>query len=367
VSAGQQPVIRDGRFVESVDAHRAVLDALHPGIVVFDQDGRVRMANRKADELFGVAPGELEGNRWDDPRFPVWDEAGEPLPAERLPAVVALRTGRPLEGLTVRSQRPDGTPLWISLSATPLAAQEGAAPYAVVVSMTDITRYKRTEEELARSNSDLGQFASVVAHDLSAPLAVIGGMADLLQRRSGDDLDGASRTMIGRISAAARSGQELIRELLAYAKAGEADLRREPVDLAEAASHTVDLLAGAADRVSIGPLPVVTGDPVQLGQLLQNLLGNALKFSDGPVEVTAERTGTEDVISVRDQGVGVPPEDAERIFGMLTRTRDAEGYPGTGIGLAVCRRIVERHGGRIWVESVHGKGSTFRVALPREI
>jgi PAS domain S-box-containing protein len=145
------------------------------------------MANRKADELFGVAPGELEGNRWDDPRFPVWDEAGEPLPAERLPAVVALRTGRPLEGLTVRSQRPDGTPLWISLSATPLAAREGAAPYAVVVSMTDITRYKRTEEELARSNSDLGQFASVVAHDLSAPLAVIGGMADLLQRRSGGD------------------------------------------------------------------------------------------------------------------------------------------------------------------------------------
>lgn len=358
-------VIADGAFVESVPAHRAVLDALAAAIVVFDRDGLVRMANRQAEELFSAPPEGLVGLSITDPRYPVYDERGEPVPAEEYPITIALRTGRPVDGAPIRTQVPDGSPLWISVSATPLFEPGEIEPHAVVASMTDITRYKEAEHELARSNSDLAQFAAVVAHDLSAPLTVIAGMAEMVLRRAGEDVDERSALMLERIAAAAGSGQNLIRELLEFARTGQREVEPEQVNLDDVAGEALAVLEGpGASRVTVGELPTVAGDPVQLKQVLQNLLSNALKFSDGAVRVDAEPSPGGWKIAVHDEGIGVAPEDVDRIFGMLTRTRDAEGYPGTGIGLAVCRRIIERHGGRIWVESTPGHGSTFCFTLP---
>lgn len=359
-------VIAAGAFVDSPEAHRALLDALAEAIVLFDREMIVRMANARALELFGAPPEGLVGLDVLDPRYPVHDEDGKPVSADDYPVTVALRTGRPIVGAPVRTQRPDGSPLWISVSATPLFRAGVPEAYGVVASMTDITRYKETERELARSNSDLARFAAVVAHDLSAPLTVITGMAELVLRRSGGDVDERSRHLLTRIGAASRSGQNLIRELLEFARSGRGTMRTERVDLGALALRTAELLETPGDpaRIVIGDLPSVTGDAVRLGQVLQNLLSNALKFSEGPVEVTAEGAPAGWRIAVRDSGIGVPAGETERIFEMLSRTPDAEGYPGTGIGLAVCRRIVELHGGRIWVESEVGKGATFLFTVP---
>ncbi len=229
-----EPLIRHGAFVESPEAHRAVLDALDSAIVVFDADGLVRLANRQAEELFAAPEGGLVGLPVTDPRYPVYDEDGEVVPADAYPVTVAQQTGRSIEGASVRTQLPDGSPLWISVSANPIFEEGASAPHAVVASMSDITRYKEAESELARSNSDLSQFASVVAHDLSAPLSVIAGMAELVQRAAPDELDERSMLMLTRIEAAAKSGQSLIRELLDFAKAGQAELRTDRIDLRDA-------------------------------------------------------------------------------------------------------------------------------------
>jgi PAS domain S-box-containing protein len=360
------PLIRHGNFVESPMAHRAVLDALDSAIVVFDPAGLVRLANRQAEELFAAPEGGLVGLPVTDPRYPVYDEDGEVVPLEAYPVTVAQQTGRAIEGASVRTQLPDGSPLWISVSAMPIFEEGASAPHAVVASMNDITRYKEAESELARSNSDLSQFASVVAHDLSAPLSVIAGMAELVQRAAPDELDERSMLMLGRIEAAAKSGQSLIRELLDFAKAGQTELRTDRIDLGDLAVDTLAVLEDpdGGSRVTVGDLPSVIADEVQLRQVLQNLLSNALKFSDGPVAVDALSSPSTVTVTVRDEGIGIPADEVDRIFGMLTRTHDAEGYPGTGIGLAVCRRIVERHGGRIWVESTLGQGSKFSFTLP---
>jgi PAS domain S-box-containing protein len=334
--------------------------------VLFDRGMIVRLANTRAHELFGAPPEGLVGLDVLDPRYPVHDEHGNPVSADDYPVAVALRTGRPVIGAPVGTQRPDGAPLWISVNATPLFHPGEPDAYGVVASMIDITRYKETEQELARSNSDLSRFASIVAHDLSAPLTVITGMAELVLRRAGDDVDERSRLMLTRIGAASRSGQTLIGELLDFARSGRGLRRTERVDLsllAHQAAEVLEPLQGRP-RIEIGPLPVVSGDGVQLGQVFQNLLSNALKFSEGRVEVSAEPGGLGWQITVRDSGIGIHPDETETIFGMLARTPDAEGYPGTGIGLAVCRRIVELHGGRIWVESEPGRGATFRFTLP---
>lgn len=359
-------VIAEGAFVDSSAAHRAVLDALAEAIVLFDRDMIVRLANARALELFAAPPEGLAGLSVLDPRYPVHDERGNPVSADDYPVSIALRTGRPIVNAPVGTQRPDGSPLWISVSATPLFHVGEPHAYAVVASMIDITRYKETERELARSNSDLSRFASVVAHDLSAPLTVITGMSELILRRSGEDVDERSRQMLSRIGAASRSGQNLIGELLEFAKAGRGKTKTERVDLGALAVRVIELLEAPGDRsrVVVGDLPVVAGDGTRLGQVLQNLISNALKFSEGTVELSAEGTPGVWRIAVRDDGMGVPPAQAEDIFAMLSRTPDAEGYPGTGIGLAVCRRIVELHGGRIWVESVPGEGATFLFTVP---
>jgi PAS domain S-box-containing protein len=360
------PVIRDGAFVGSPAAFRAVLDALTAAIVVFDRDGLVQMANRQAEELFEAPREGLVGLRMTDPRYPVIGEDGRPVGAEEYPIAVVLRTGRRIDSAPLQIALPDGTPLWISVSATPLFEEGDDRAHAVVASMTDITRYKEAELELARSNSDLAQFASVVAHDLSAPLTVIAGMAEMVQRRAAESIGEHEHLMLERIAAAARNGQSLISELLQFAKAGQAELHVEEVPLGPLVDEIAGVLQGpdAPSRVGHGALPAVRADRVQLRQVLQNLVGNALKFSEGPVRVEASADGAGWRVSVRDEGIGIDPADQERIFGMLTRTPSADGFPGTGIGLAVCRRIVDRHGGRIWVESAPGKGSTFSFSLP---
>jgi signal transduction histidine kinase len=227
--------------------------------------------------------------------------------------------------------------------------------------------------ELQRSNAELEQFAYVASHDLQEPLRMVASFTQLLQLRYRDRLDAQADEYIRFAVDGATRMQQLIKDLLAYSRVGSKGLEPRETSAEEAFDRAVQNLHEAIREcdalVTRRRLPWVKADPTQLAQLLQNLIGNALKFRRGPrpaVHVRARRSPdrTEWVFSVRDNGIGIAPQHRERIFVIFQRLHTREEYPGSGIGLAVCRKIVERHGGRIWVESAPGEGSTFYFTLP---
>jgi len=229
----------------------------------------------------------------------------------------------------------------------------------------------QTLGELERSNADLEQFARVASHDLQAPLALVADYVGLLERSHKGKLDAEADGLIAGVTEGVHRMQELVRDVLAYSRVGAGGEQFVPVACSAVVDEVVVGLEAAIGRsggqVTCEPLPTVVGDRPQLVQLLQNLIGNALKFR-GPepprVHVAAEPGDRGWRFAVRDNGIGIPPESQERIFAMFERLHGRGQYPGTGIGLAICKKIVERHGGRIWVESEPGQGSTFYFTLP---
>jgi light-regulated signal transduction histidine kinase (bacteriophytochrome) len=225
--------------------------------------------------------------------------------------------------------------------------------------------------ELARSNSDLQQFAYVASHDLQEPLRMVASYTQLLAKRYKGKLDADADEFIAYAVDGANRMQRLIQDLLAYSRVDTQGQVFEPVSVEALVGYALDNVRAAVEEsravVTHDPLPTVMADERQLLQLLQNLLSNALKFrGEQPprVHVSAERRGSEWLFSVRDNGIGIDPQYAERIFAVFQRLHTIAEYPGTGIGLAICKKIVERHGGRIWVESQPGTGSTFYFTLP---
>jgi signal transduction histidine kinase len=233
-------------------------------------------------------------------------------------------------------------------------------------------RLRRTADELARSNRELEQFAYVASHDLKEPLRKITIYLQLLERRYRDRLDADARQYLGHAVDAAGYMQTLVNDLLAYARLGSRPRPLERTDCAAVFDQALANLAAAVQEtkadVSRTALPAVPGDASQLVQLFQNLLDNALKFrqpGQAPVvRVDARRDGDDWLFAVRDKGIGIDSRYAERIFVLFERLHGKGEYPGTGIGLAICKKIVEQHGGRIWVESQPGSGATFWFTLP---
>ncbi|HEY7070975.1 MAG TPA: ATP-binding protein [Acidimicrobiales bacterium] len=236
----------------------------------------------------------------------------------------------------------------------------------------------RQTEELARSNDDLEQFAYVASHDLQEPLRKVSGFCQLLQMRYAEQLDERANEYIHFAVDGAKRMQDLINDLLAFSRVGRTTESFEPVDLDELAGQAVEMLGPAIEEtgatVTVGDLPEVQGDRRLLGATLQNLIGNALKFrgTDEPV-VTIDATltdgaaGDEWVITVADNGIGVDPDYGEQIFTIFKRLHSKSEYPGTGIGLALSKKIVEFHGGRIWLEPTPPPGATFKLALPATV
>jgi signal transduction histidine kinase len=228
----------------------------------------------------------------------------------------------------------------------------------LIVFLTDVTEQRRMESELS-------SYADLVAHDLREPVIGMAHLVSLLERRRDEP---PPEEVLGLLRASIERASGLIDGVLAYARAGELHTERVALDglMAEVEQDLRPGLDAAGATLEVRELPEVDGDPRQLRRLLQNLVANALRFrSSAPprIELSALRDSEEWVVTVRDNGVGVEPEHASRIFGMFARANAA--VDGTGIGLAVCRRVVEAHGGRIWVEAADGGGSAFRFTLPR--
>jgi PAS domain S-box-containing protein len=242
----------------------------------------------------------------------------------------------------------------------------------VGVIFTDVTERKRNEAELVRANQDLEQFAFSASHDLQEPLRSVKIYSELLVQRFGDRLDGDASAFLEFITSGASRMEMLIRDLLAYTKAGQLERPAEPVDAGEALARVVANLSGAISEsgatVTSDSLPLLRVHATQLQQLFQNLIGNAVKYRrpEAPpmINVRVQRAGESWLFSVSDNGLGIEAEYKERVFGLFKRLHTGDEYSGTGIGLAICQRIVERYHGRIWVESEPGKGSTFFFTLP---
>jgi signal transduction histidine kinase len=233
-------------------------------------------------------------------------------------------------------------------------------------------RLEERAAELERSNADLEQFAYAASHDLSEPLRTVAGFSQLLASRYRGRLDAEADEMIRYMGDGVERMQQLIDDLLLYSRVGRAPVREERVELDDVLAEARGWLGPAADeagaQITSDPLPEVLGERGQLIQVFQNLLGNAIKFTapgvTPSIHVSAALAGGEWRIAVTDNGIGVDPEQAEAIFKMFGRLHPTESYPGTGIGLALVKRIVERHGGRIWVERGEHGGSVFAFTLP---
>jgi len=267
--------------------------------------------------------------------------------------------------------RRDGKVFPVVLTISPIRDARGST-VALSVIARDITERKRIENELRRANQDLEQFAYSDGHDLQEPLRTIKIYSQLLCEGLGAAAEGETAEYLDFLQNAATRMEMLVRDLLAYTQVTRLDAPIGEVDANHAIAEVIANLGGAITEsgaaLTFDRLPSVQVHRAHMRQLLQNLIGNAIKYRSDDrapaVHIGAERQDGCWVFTVRDNGIGIQPEFREQIFGLFSRLHNADRYPGTGIGLAICQRIVERYHGRIWVESGPGCGSAFRFTLP---
>ncbi len=268
-----------------------------------------------------------------------------------------------------RIRHRDGQWRWVEFVATPYL--KSPDDVRIVVTGRDVTERREMSRQLARSNAELQQFAYVASHDLREPLRMVGSYLALLEQDYAGALEPEAQEFIEFASDGATRMQRMIQGLLQYSRIQTRAQPMRPTDCETLLAQTLSDLSVAIDEsgavVTHDPLPTVPADAAQLARVFQNLIDNAIKFHEEAsprVHVSARREGGEWCFAVQDNGIGIDPAQTERIFEMFQRLHTQDEYEGTGIGLALCQKIVERHGGRIWVESEPGQGSTFYFSLP---
>jgi PAS domain S-box-containing protein len=398
-------VSREQRFVEELHRTRLFADSIvvddqgaisfiisilesstEYSIIAKDLDGKIILWNEGARRLYGYEPEEVVGKaNASILHSPADVKSGRDIEILR----TALHDGK-WEG-TLDRVRKDGEVFTTRAVITPRRDHTGRAVGYLLISkdlsdeirMTETLkdrnrelllakeRLEQTNEALVRSNAELKQFAYIASHDLQTPLRNICGFVQLLHANYAGALDEQANDWIGRTVQCTQQMHTLIQDVLAYSRVDSQALPLQPTPFREVFNDAVALLEApiqeADGQVTCDELPTVAGDRAQLAQLMQNLIGNALKYhgSEPPrVHVSARPGESEWIFSVRDNGIGITAKHHERIFEIFRRLHNQQEYPGTGIGLAICRRVVHRHGGRIWVESEAGRGSTFYFTIP---
>jgi PAS domain S-box-containing protein len=352
---------------------RSLLEAAPDAMIISSEDGVINLVNSQVEAMFGYRREELMGRR--------------------VELLVPDRSRCP-EGShqQVRARRKDGSEFPAEMSVSPLQTAEGVLVTSAIRDMTERARRdeeirelntkleqrvaERTRElvqlneALAQSNEDLNQFAYAASHDLQEPLRMIALYSEMLERQYTGRLDAEADRYIRFVINGAHRMEMLLKDLLAYSQAGSAAGPAAPVNCASVMEKVLLNLKAAVEenqaKVSWDRLPVVEADEIRLVQLLQNLVSNAIKYRSAEpprVRVAAQQREYDWLFSVEDNGIGIRPEYSQQVFGIFKRLH-GHTYPGTGIGLAICQRIVERYGGRIWVESTLGKGSKFCFTLP---
>lgn len=344
------------------------LGSIHDAILWTDEMGTVQWCNAGFDRLSGQSHIEILGANFRD----------------ILPLKVSPPGTDPVAAIlnAVRDETPyydfdkDGRRLILEITGSIFHVADG--PKSVILVIRDVTADKDNEtlikkksEELARSNEELQQFALVASHDLQEPLRMVQAFTDRLKKHLEGSLDEQGAKYMNYVTDGAIRMRTLIQDLLAYSRAGRGELNRVPTDFNELVNEAAEPLAEDFEKTGMKlirePLPKLTVSPVLMRQVFQNLFANALKFRgpDQPTLRVFSRQGDGGwTISVQDNGIGLDPKYRFKVFEIFQRLHSIAQYPGTGIGLAICKKIVERHGGRIWVESEEGEGATFSFFLP---
>lgn len=353
---------------------RALLDNAPDAMVMIGRGGQIVMVNAQAERLFGY------------PRDALVGQLVEMLIPERLrsrhrehrqsyfndPRVRPMGVGLELSGL-----RASGEEFAIEISLAPMSGDDEILATATVRDISERQAVERKlaryAEDLARSNRDLEQFAYVASHDLQAPLRNVVGFSQLLRKRMTGKLEATEQEFLDFIESSARHMQALVNGLLAYSRVGGADVAFSDVDCERVLDGVLDqlhtVIAERGAQIERGPLPTLRAAEREIHQLLQNLIGNGLKFQPGSgphVAIDATREDGFWHFRVRDRGIGISEEHREKIFQIFQRLHASDEYEGTGIGLAICQKIVQHHGGKIWLESVPGQGSVFHFTLAAE-
>jgi hypothetical protein len=334
-------------------------------------DGTITSWNEGAARMYGYTPEEAIGSNIRMLVPP--DRTGE------VDEILArIRRGEKVEHFETIRHRKDGSALSVSVSISPLQDASGTIVGASTIAR-DITDRKEAEAALAlytrqveQSNRDLERFAYVVSHDLAEPLRMISSFVQLLSEEIGADAAPAAREYVGFVLDGTTRMRALIDDLLEYSRVGSEDLAHARVDLGAVMERVLEVLdhqlleSGA--RVVTGYLPEVVADPIKIEQVFRNLVGNAVKFRRAGVapvvEVTSERDEGAWRITVADDGIGIDPAYAGRVFEMFQRLHTSGDYPGTGVGLSICRRIVDRHGGSIWIDPDADAGARIHFTIP---
>ncbi|MGA7576682.1 MAG: ATP-binding protein [Desulfobaccales bacterium] len=358
---------------------RSLIEASLDPLVTISPEGKITDVNQATERATGIDRARLVGTDFSD----YFTEPAKAREGYRQVFSRGLVVDYPL---TLRHA--SGRLLEVLYNAA-IYRNEAGEVQGVFAAARDITERKRAEQELARlneeleqrvqertaelerSNRDLEDFAYISSHDLQEPLRKIANFSEMLARQYQGQLDEHGVRYFGYVTDGAKRMQDLINDLLNYSRVGRAEIPLTPASLEDILKGTLNdlhtVIKDSRAEISHEPLPALQVNPHQLGQLLQNLLTNAIKFHGGQpprIHLAARQEDSEWVFSVRDYGIGFEPQYADGIFKVFKRLHSKEEYPGTGIGLAVCKKIVERHGGRIWAEAEPGRGATFYFTIP---
>jgi PAS domain S-box-containing protein len=353
--------------------YRGLLEAAPDAMVLVNQNGAIVLVNRQAEKLFGYVREDLVGS---SSRLLISTRSVEILAAMTRRSADGVFSEQSQTGLELEGRHEDGSHFPIEVMLSPLTTMDEGV--LLTVAIRDITARKQAEAhllqtlaDLNRSNEELGQFAYIASHDLQEPLRMVASYTQLLSKRYAGKLDADADEFIAFAVDGANRMQRLIQDLLAYSRVGTKGGDLLETSSEDALEHALMNLGGAIAEsgalVTHDPLPSVLADEGQLVQLFQNLVGNAIKYqSPGVPKIHVSSTKTDQtkwLFSVKDNGLGIESQYFDKIFGMFQRLHRREEFEGTGIGLAICKKIVERHGGNISLESTLGQGSTFRFAL----
>ena len=359
---------------ESEERIRSIVDTAADAIITIDEKGSIESFNPAAERMFDRTTKEVMGENIKMLMPSPFQEEHDTYLANYLRTGKAKIIGM---GREVKGQRKNGTRFPIDLSVSEMRLDTRRLFTGIA---RDVTERKRAEdilhhhtEELKRSNADLEQFASAASHDLQEPLRTVSSFSQLLAKRYKGTLGKDADEFITYISEGACRMQAPIQDLLTYSRLSTQWKPLKSVEVSKVVEHAAHNLRIAIEesqaKVSQNSLPVVHGDPTQLAQLFQNLIGNAIKFRDKKpprIHIRAESNRHFCTLAVKDNGIGIDPKFGDRIFAIFQRLHTRDSYDGTGIGLALCKKIVERHGGRIWMESQPREGTTFYFTLPLE-
>lgn len=340
----------------------AIVESSEDAIISKTLDGIITSWNRGAERLFQFTAAETIG-------FPIGVIVPPDRAAEEDELRARVRRKERVSHFETRRRKKDGTEVDSSVTLSPILGPGGEV-VGVSTIARDITSLKQRDAELRRSNAELEQFAYVASHDLQEPLRMVANYTELLEQRYKGKLDEKADKYIRYASDGARRMQRLVADLLAYSRVGSQGKALVPVATTAVVKSVLaslhKLIRETGASIDVEPLPPVLADEVQLRQLVQNLVSNAIKFrADRPphIVIKAVPSGARVIFSVTDNGIGIETQYAERIFEMFQRLHERGKYDGSGMGLAIAKRIVERHGGEIRVASEMGRGSTFRFSL----